>query len=259
LQSGEQPKALTGLGVLPRREEFPTEVEPSLRARLGSHRADPTSRRCVARPASGGPVRRRSQTSRAGDDSTRRRGRRSLRSPRPATSRGCWRTPRARHSPRLVASTVISSRTPPVAVSRTAAEWVWTWVSTPMTTSTTSRRSVRLFMRSLLRGTGRGSGPGRRLGRTVMRHARRGERQVVKLLIRPAPPTGPGPATASGHVAARHKASHSGGHTRGHQPTAQHHQAAKAILTVTPPPLTRCREIAKSGRPGGARVPTSPG
>ena len=33
----------------------------------------------------------------------------------------------------------------------------------------------------------------------------------------------------------RHKASHSGGHTRGHQPTAHHHQAAKAILTVTPP------------------------
>src|SRR4051795_10503345 len=63
-------------------------------------------------------------------------------------------------------------------------------------------------------------------------------RQVVKLLIRPAPPTGPGPATTSGQVAPRHKASHSGGHTRGHQPTAQHHQAAYAILTVIPPALT---------------------
>src|SRR5687768_2574193 len=41
---------------------------------------------------------------------------------------------------------------------------------------------------------------------------------MVRLLIRPAPPTGPGPATASGQVAARHEASHSGGHTRGHQP-----------------------------------------
>src|SRR4051812_40169025 len=47
-------------------------------------------------------------------------------------------------------------------------------------------------MRSLLRRMGRGSGPGWRFGRTVMRHARRRERQVVKLLIRPAPPTGPG-------------------------------------------------------------------
>jgi hypothetical protein len=58
---------------------------------------------------------------------------------------------------------------------------------------------------------------------------------VVKLLNRAAPPTGPGPATASGHVAPRHKASHTGGHTRGHQPTAHHHQAAKANLTVLPP------------------------
>jgi hypothetical protein len=32
-------------------------------------------------------------------------------------------------------------------------------------------------------------------------------------------------------------ASHFGGHARGHQPTAQHHQAANAILTVTPPPV----------------------
>src|SRR3954452_20843162 len=108
-----------------------------------------------------------------------------------------------------------------------------------MTTSTTSRRSVRLFMRSLLRRTGRGSGPGRRLGRTVMRHIRRHQRQMVKLLIRPAPPTGPGPVTASGQVATRHKASLSGGHTHGHQPTAQHHQAALAILTVIPPPAGR--------------------
>ena len=37
-------------------------------------------------------------------------------------------------------------------------------------------------------------------------------------LIRPAPPTGPGPVTTSGQVATRHEASHSGGHTRGHQP-----------------------------------------
>ena len=28
-----------------------------------------------------------------------------------------------------------------------------------------------------------------------------------------------------------------GGHTRGHQPTAHHHQAAKAILSVAPPPV----------------------
>ncbi len=76
-------------------------------------------------------------------------------------------------SPSAVASTVISSRTPPVVALTTAAEWVWTWVSTPMTTSTTSARSVRLVMRSLLRRTGRGSGPGRRFGRTVMRHTGR--------------------------------------------------------------------------------------
>jgi hypothetical protein len=57
---------------------------------------------------------------------------------------------------------------------------------------------------------------------------------VVKLLIRPPPPTGPGPATASGQVAPRHKASHSVGHTRSHQLTAQHHQAANAILTDAP-------------------------
>ena len=57
-----------------------------------------------------------------------------------------------------------------------------------------------------------------RFGRTVMRHARRCSRQAVKLLIRPAPPTGPGPATTSGQVAARHEASHNVGHTRGHQP-----------------------------------------
>jgi hypothetical protein len=41
---------------------------------------------------------------------------------------------------------------------------------------------------------------------------------VVKLLIRPAPPTGPGPVTTSGQVATRHQASLFGGHTRGHQP-----------------------------------------
>src|SRR3954447_24548738 len=131
----------------------------------------------------------------------------------------------------------------------TAAEWVWTWVSTPMTTSTASRRSVRLFMRSLLRRTGRGAGPGRRLGRTVMRHIRRRKRQVVKLLIRPAPPTGPGPVTTSGQVAPRHKASHSGGHTRGHQPTAQHHQAAYAILTVFPPRWTNTTRRVSRGDP----------
>ena len=41
---------------------------------------------------------------------------------------------------------------------------------------------------------------------------------MVKLLIRPAPPTGPGPVSTSGQVAARHEASLSEGHTRGHQP-----------------------------------------
>lgn len=53
-----------------------------------------------------------------------------------------------------------------------------------------------------------------------MRHARGRQRLVVKLLIRPAPPTGLGPATASGQVAPRHNASHSGGHARSRQPTA---------------------------------------
>src|SRR6478609_7575543 len=38
---------------------------------------------------------------------------------------------------------------------------------------------------------------------------------MVKLLIRPAPPTGPGPATTSGHVAARHESqSFRGSHPR---------------------------------------------
>jgi hypothetical protein len=85
-----------------------------------------------------------------------------------------------------------------------------------------------------------------------MRHARRRLRQVVKLLIRPAPPTGPGPVTASGQVAARHEASLSGGHTRGHQPTAQHHQAALAILTVIAPPVGTCPTC-----PGSADVRVS--
>jgi hypothetical protein len=58
---------------------------------------------------------------------------------------------------------------------------------------------------------------------------------MVKLLIRPAPPTGPGPATTSGQVAPRHQ----GQSLRGSHPrsptTAHHHQAALTILTVTPP------------------------
>ena len=140
--------------------------------------------------------------------------------------------------------------TPPVAVSRTAAEWVWTWVSTPMTTSTTSHRSVRLVMRSLLRRTGRGSGPGRRLGRTVMRHARRG-----------LTPGGQAPDQASSSNRAgagnhertsRSKArsqSHRGSHPRS-PTTAHHHQAAQAILTVTPPTLTR---VETASRPAKGR------
>jgi hypothetical protein len=69
-----------------------------------------------------------------------------------------------------------------------------------------------------------------------MSHIRRLQRRVIKLLTRPAPPTGPWPATASGQVAASTKASHSG------VPPAvtnhsQHDQAANAILTVIPPRL----------------------
>ena len=110
----------------------------------------------------------------AGAGSTRHRGRRALRSP--VDSTGPHRRILVGELHQLgiaraaIAATVISPRTPPVALSMTAAEWLWTWVSTPMTTSTTSRRSVRLVMRSLLRRTGRGSGTGRRLGRTLMGH-----------------------------------------------------------------------------------------
>src|SRR3954452_10802984 len=84
-------------------------------------------------------------------------------------------------------------------------------------------------------------------------------RQVVKLLIRPAPPTGPGPATTSGQVAPRHKASHSGGYTRGHQPTAQHHQAAYAILTVISPRMTVKRKPAMRPTRGSIATPTPNG
>src|SRR3954453_2474574 len=121
-----------------------------------------------------------------------------------------------------------------------------------MTTSTTSRRSVRLFMRSLLRRTGRGFRSGTEARQDCDETRPAALRQVVKLLIRPAPPTGPGPATTSGQVAPRHEASHSGGRTRGHQPTAQHHQAAYAILTVTPPPADRhCAVTTSSDRRQG--------
>jgi len=51
------------------------------------------------------------------------------------------------------------------------------------------------------------------------------------------PPTGPGPMTTSGQVPTRHKASHSGGSHSRSPTTAQHLQAALAILTVLPPPV----------------------
>ena len=144
-----------------------------------------------------------------------------------------------------IAATVISPRTPRVALSMTAAEWVWTWVSTPMTTSTTSRRSVRLFMRSLLRRTGRGSGPGRRLGRTVMRHIRRSQRQVVKLLIRPAPPTGPGSATTSGQVAARHESQS----FRGSHPRSPTHSPSPSGCVGDPHSLSAAKGAQVRGHP----------
>lgn len=71
-----------------------------------------------------------------------------------------------------------------------------------------------------------------------MRHARRCSRRVVKLLIRPAAPTGAGGPGAGDHErTSRSKAqgqSLRGSHSRS-PTTAQHHQAAIAILTVTPP------------------------
>src|SRR4051794_27937268 len=45
------------------------------------------------------------------------------------------------------------------------------------------------------------------------------------------------------------KASHTGGHTRSRQPTAHHHQAPNAILTVIPPPVGRAGTT-ESGRSG---------
>src|SRR4051794_41736691 len=103
-----------------------------------------------------------------------------------------------------------------------------------MTTSTTSRRSVRLFTRSLLCRKGRGSGPGRRYGGTVMRHVGRCLRPAVKLLIRPAAPTGPGPVVTGGRVARKAR----GQPCQGSHPrppfTAHHDQAVNAILTALP-------------------------
>jgi uncharacterized protein len=58
---------------------------------------------------------------------------------------------------------------------------------------------------------------------------------VVKLLIRPAPPTGAGAGDHERQVSARHKGqSLRGSHSRS-PTTAQHDQAALAILTVTSP------------------------
>src|SRR6478752_7264326 len=62
----------------------PNPVSPSPPGRLGSHQGGPTSRRYVARTAWDGPARRRAPmtpVTPAGAGSTRRRGRRSLRSP----------------------------------------------------------------------------------------------------------------------------------------------------------------------------------
>src|SRR5690606_371557 len=58
--------------------------------------------------------------------------------------------------------------------------------------------------------------------------------RTVKLLIRPAAPTGPVPATTSGQVTPKAR-SQSGQGSRSQSPTtAHHHQAAKGILTVRP-------------------------
>jgi hypothetical protein len=111
-------------------------------------------------------------------------------------------------------------------------------VSTPMTTSTTSRRSVRLVMRSLLRRMGRGSGPGRRF--------RQDCDETRQALLTPGGQA-PDQASSSNRAGAgdhertsrsrarsqSHRGSHSWSPT-----TAQHHQAVKAIVTVTPPTRT---------------------
>jgi hypothetical protein len=83
-----------------------------------------------------------------------------------------------------------------------------------------------------------------------MRHIRRHQRQVVKLLIRPAPPTGPG---AGDHERTSHGKARSQS-LRGSHPqsptTAQHLRAALAILTVTPPPVDAPRPGVVSAHEG---------
>ena len=99
------------------------------------------------------------------------------------------------------------------------------------------------------------SGPGRRFGRTVMGHVGRRERPAVKLLIRPAPPTGPGPATTSGQVATKARSqSAEGSHSQppSHSPAPS---GCEGILTVgrAGPHRGARRSPATRWRPGTAR------
>jgi hypothetical protein len=72
----------------------------------------------------------------------------------------------------------------------------------------------------------------------VMGDTRRGQRLVVKLLIRPVPPTGSGAGDRERTCGSSKDASPSGGQTPGRQPTANHRQTAKAILTDLPPSVS---------------------
>src|SRR6478609_7493283 len=110
-----------------------------------------------------------------------------------------------------------------------------------MTTSTTSRGSVRLVMRSLLRRIGTWF----RSGTEVRQDCD----ETRKALLTPGGQA-PDQASSSDRAGAgdhertsRTKArgqSHRGSHSWS-PTTAQHHQAANAILTVTPPPDERMR------------------
>lgn len=66
-----------------------------------------------------------------------------------------------------------------------------------------------------------------------MRHGGRCYRSSVKLLIRPATPTGPGRQLSADKSLPGHEASHQSGSRCQPPTTAQHHQGCKAILTVT--------------------------
>src|SRR3954451_19368181 len=135
-----------------------------------------------------------------------------------------------------------------------------------MTTSTTSRSSVRLVMRSLLRRTGRGYRSGTEARQDCDETRPAVLRQVVKLLIRPAPPTGPGAGNheRTGRTKARSQS------FRGSHPRSPTHSPAPSGCVRDPHSHSAASRLARLDRPtpdfvrgsrlvsGGKKGPASP-